>query len=124
MASSLIHVRPLASAAASAFLRPARLVPQPPDLIKWVRREGGFVHQSVKIAFLEEENPNGLGLGLGLIASEDIPQGSDLITLPHHIPLRFEAKDDQSSALTQLASHIPGMLLPIRFLFLVFWRIN
>lgn len=108
MASSLIHVRPLASAAASAFIRPARLVPQPPDLIKWVRREGGFVHQSVKIAFLEEEKPN--GLGLGLIASEDIPQGSDLITLPHHIPLRFEAKDDQSSALAHLASHIPEEL--------------
>lgn len=109
MASSLIHRRPLASAAATAFLRPARLVPQPPDLIKWVRREGGFVHQSIKIAFLEEDSPN--GLGLGLVASDDIPKGSDLIILPHHIPLRFEAKDGESYALTHLARHIPGMLL-------------
>lgn len=108
MASSLIHVRPLASAAASAFLRPSRLVSQPPDLLKWVRREGGFVHQSVKIAFLEEEKPN--GLGLGLVASDDIPKGSDLIVLPEHIPLRFEAKDGESSALTHLARHVPGML--------------
>ncbi|KAH6792690.1 Rubisco methyltransferase family protein [Perilla frutescens var. hirtella] len=106
MASSLIHRRPLASAAASAFLRPARLVPQPPDLIKWVRREGGFVHQSIKIAFLEEDKPNGLGLGLGLVASENISKGSDLIILPHHIPLRF----GESSALTHLAQHIPEEL--------------
>ncbi|XP_057777551.1 LOW QUALITY PROTEIN: uncharacterized protein LOC130996060 [Salvia miltiorrhiza] len=108
MASSLIHVRPLASAAASSFLRTSRLVPQPPDLIKWVRREGGFVHQSVKIAFLEEEKPN--GLGLGLVASEDIKKGSDLIVLPDHIPLRFEAKYAESSALTDLARYVPEEL--------------
>ncbi|GFP83555.1 histone-lysine n-methyltransferase setd3 [Phtheirospermum japonicum] len=107
MIASLTHVRPLACAAASACLYPARLVPQPPDLIKWVRREGGFVHQSIKIAFLEDEKPNGLGLGLGLVAAEDIPKGSDLISLPQHIPLRF---DGESSTLIDLAQHIPDEL--------------
>ncbi|KAL0446731.1 UNVERIFIED_CONTAM: hypothetical protein Slati_1801000 [Sesamum latifolium] len=110
MATSLTHARPLACAAASACLYPARLVPQPPDLIKWVRREGGFVHQSIKIAYLEEEKPNGLGLGLGLVASEEIPKGSDLIILPHHVPLRFDAKDGEPSALIDLARHIPEEL--------------
>ncbi|KAL2233278.1 UNVERIFIED_CONTAM: hypothetical protein Sindi_1507800 [Sesamum indicum] len=110
MATSLTHARPLAYAAASACLYPARLVPQPPDIIKWVRREGGFVHQSIKIAYLEEEKPNGLGLGLGLVASEEIPKGSDLIILPQHIPLRFDAKDGEPSALIDLARHIPEEL--------------
>ncbi|GER29819.1 rubisco methyltransferase family protein [Striga asiatica] len=104
MLASLTHSRPLACAAASACLYPTRLVPHPPDLIKWVRREGGFVHHSVKIAYLKDAKPNGLGLGLGLVASEDIPKGSDLISLPHHIPLRF---DGESSTLIELAQHVP-----------------
>ncbi|KAK6122415.1 hypothetical protein DH2020_043857 [Rehmannia glutinosa] len=108
MITSLTHSRPLAYAAASASFYPSRLVPQPPDLIKWVRREGGFVHHSIKIAYLEEEKPN--GLGLGLVASEDIPKGSDLISLPQHIPLRFEAKDGESSTLIALARQVPEEL--------------
>ncbi|CAA0841421.1 Rubisco methyltransferase family protein [Striga hermonthica] len=107
MLASLTHSRPLACAATSACLYPTRLVPHPPDLIKWVRREGGFVHHSVKIAYLEDAKPNGLGLGLGLVASEDIPKGSDLISLPHHIPLRF---DGESSTLIELARHVPEEL--------------
>lgn len=118
MASSLTHARPIACAAASAFIYPSRLVSQPPDLIKWVRREGGFVHKSIKITYLEEENRNGLGLGLGLVASEDIPKGSDLITLPQHIPLRFEVKDGEPSTLTDLARYIPGTYFQFCFIFL------
>ncbi|KAK6122274.1 hypothetical protein DH2020_043988 [Rehmannia glutinosa] len=106
MITSLTHSRSLAyAAAASASFYPSRLVPQPPDLIKWVRREGGFVHHSIKIAYLEEEKPN--GLGLGLVASDDIPKGSDLISLPQHIPLKFEAKDGESSTLIALARQVP-----------------
>ncbi|KAL3830736.1 hypothetical protein ACJIZ3_019538 [Penstemon smallii] len=109
MAASLTHSRPLTCAAASACLYPSRLVPQPPDLIRWVRREGGFVHPSVKIAHLEAENST--GLGLGLVASDDIPKGSDLITLPHHIPLKFEPKyGGDDSVLVNLAQHIPEEL--------------
>ncbi|KAL8520856.1 hypothetical protein ACS0TY_011418 [Phlomoides rotata] len=104
MAASLIHTRPLACAAASASLYPERLVPQPPDLVKWVQREGGFVHHSIKVAYWKEE------LGLGLVASQDIPKGSDLIILPQHIPLRFEAKNGESSALIDLARQIPEEL--------------
>ncbi|MCD7446560.1 hypothetical protein HAX54_010752 [Datura stramonium] len=109
MANSLTHVRPLSCAAASA-LYTSRLVPQPPDLIKWVKTEGGFVHKSVKIA-------QGDSFGLGLIASEDIPKGSDIISLPQHIPLKFgsslEAEnsvDGSHSALMKLAQHVPEEL--------------
>ncbi|KZV19559.1 histone-lysine N-methyltransferase setd3 [Dorcoceras hygrometricum] len=100
MAASLTHTRPVTSAA-------ARLVPQPADLIKWVRKEGGFVHQSIKIAHLESD-PN--GLGLGLVACNDIPKGSELIALPHRIPLKFEDKNEDYPLLMNLARHIPEEL--------------
>ncbi|CAH1431463.1 unnamed protein product [Lactuca virosa] len=85
-----------------------RLVPNPPDLIKWVRREGGFVHPSVRIA---ESGP----YGLGLIASEEIHKGSELIALPEHIPLRFPVNDsgggDESySNLVNLTRYVPEEL--------------
>ncbi|XVE74645.1 hypothetical protein DITRI_Ditri12bG0033900 [Diplodiscus trichospermus] len=54
---SLTQVRPLTCAATSSF--PARLVPKPPDLLKWVKREGGFVHEKVKTA---QDTTYGLGL--------------------------------------------------------------
>lgn len=109
MASSLTHARPLTTAASSASFYSSRLVPQPPDLIKWVRREGGFVHQSIKIAQLEEGSN-----GLGLVAAENIPKESDLISLPRHIPLKFEAADAEDGAhstLVNLARNVPGMLV-------------
>lgn len=102
MANSLTHVRPLTCAAAAV-----RLVPQPPDLIKWVKTEGGFVHKSIKIA-------QGDSFGLGLVASEDIPKGSDLIALPQHIPLKFSGSssepENSHSALIKLAHHVPEEL--------------
>lgn len=103
MANSLTHVRPLTCAAAAVY--PSRLVAQPPDLIKWVKTEGGFVHKSIKVA-------QGDTFGLGLVASEDIPKGSDLIALPQHIPLKFDGSTSESenshSALIKLAQHVPG----------------
>ncbi|KAL8241802.1 hypothetical protein R6Q59_012104 [Mikania micrantha] len=89
-----------------------RLVPNPPDLIKWVRREGGFVHPSVRIA---ESGP----CGLGLVASEEIPKGSELIALPEHIPLRFPVTesdngDESYSNLINLARHVPEELWAMR----------
>ncbi|KAF2303176.1 hypothetical protein GH714_014373 [Hevea brasiliensis] len=80
--ASLNHCRPLTCAAMVTTSYPTRLVPHPPDLIKWVRREGGFVHQAVKI--LQDGNN-----GFGLIATQAIPKGSELIVLPDHIPLKF-----------------------------------
>ncbi|XP_024991872.1 fructose-bisphosphate aldolase-lysine N-methyltransferase, chloroplastic [Cynara cardunculus var. scolymus] len=85
-----------------------RLVANPPDLVKWVRREGGFVHPSVRIA---ESGP----YGLGLVASEEIPKGSELIALPEHIPLRFplvdsDGGDESYSNLVNLARHVPEEL--------------
>ncbi|KAI4357552.1 hypothetical protein L6164_001492 [Bauhinia variegata] len=108
--ASLTHLRPLtcaASASASASY-PTRLVSQPPDLIKWVRREGGLVHQAVKIAQDESR-------GLGLVAAEEIPKGSELIILRDHMPLRFnstelEHEDGLDSVLVNLASQIPEEL--------------
>ncbi|KAH9746179.1 SET domain-containing protein [Citrus sinensis] len=99
--SSLIHIRPITCAASYH----TRLVPHPPDLVKWVKKEGGFVHQAVKI-FPQEDNET---YGLGLVASQDIPKGSLLIALPDHIPLKFEsdAGDGADSVLVDLASQVP-----------------
>ncbi|KAG5532075.1 hypothetical protein RHGRI_026627 [Rhododendron griersonianum] len=104
---SLTHFRPLtcAAAASSSPSSPARLVQHPPDLIKWVRKEGGIVHQSVKIAQVDP-------YGLGLVASDEIPKGSDLIALPHHVPLQFgsietDGGDGAYSVLANLARQVP-----------------
>ncbi|KAK9060089.1 hypothetical protein SSX86_020793 [Deinandra increscens subsp. villosa] len=101
------HRRLTISAAATP-----RLVPNPPDLIKWVRREGGFVHPSVRIA---ESGP----YGLGLVASEEIPKGSELISLPEHIPLRFpviesDNGDESFASLINLARYVPEELWAMR----------
>ncbi|KAJ8565271.1 hypothetical protein K7X08_007847 [Anisodus acutangulus] len=105
MANSLTHIRPLTCAAATSA---PRLVPQPRDLIKWVKTEGGFVHKYLKIA------QGGDSFGLGLVASEDIPKGSDIIALPQHIPLKFWSEnsldDGAHSSLIKLAQHVPEEL--------------
>ncbi|KAL3510476.1 hypothetical protein ACH5RR_029877 [Cinchona calisaya] len=110
MATSLSQIRPLTCAAAvggGGGMHPGRLVPQPPDLIKWVKREGGFVHKAVKIAQQLD--------GLGLMATEEIPEGSDLIILPDHIPLKFwtsqaDSESGSHSSLVKLAQHVPEEL--------------
>ncbi|MED6180522.1 hypothetical protein PIB30_011037 [Stylosanthes scabra] len=101
--ASLTHLRPLTCAASSSY--PARLVPHPPDLIKWVTREGGFVHPAIKIAVNHSH-------GLGLLANQQIPKGSDLIVLPDHIPLRFNHQDQDATL--QLARHVPEELWAMR----------
>ncbi|KAJ8747717.1 hypothetical protein K2173_012667 [Erythroxylum novogranatense] len=100
--ASLTHCRPLTCAATAT----ARLVPRPPDLIKWVRREGGFIHRGVKIL------PNGAH-GLGLVACEEMSKGSLLIALPAHVPLKFgdhesHNVDGATSVLVNLANKVPG----------------
>ncbi|KAJ9708525.1 hypothetical protein PVL29_000522 [Vitis rotundifolia] len=114
-ASKIItQFRPLTCAAATATAtacHPGRLVPNSPDLIKWVRREGGFVHQAVRIA------PS--AGSCGLVACQDIPKGSDLIALPHHMPLRFsslesECVDTIDSVLVNLARQVPEELWAMR----------
>ncbi|KAM6562105.1 hypothetical protein CsatB_022103 [Cannabis sativa] len=104
--ASLTHFRPLTCAAASSSgCYPGRLVAQPHDLVKWVRRQGGFVHQGLKIG---EDSSH----GLGLLASEEIPKGSELISLPQHIPLRFGSleSDEIHSVLVDLAQKVPEEL--------------
>ncbi|EOY01090.1 Rubisco methyltransferase family protein isoform 2 [Theobroma cacao] len=101
---SLTKFRPLTCAAAAFY--PTRLVPHPPDLVKWVKREGGFVHEAVKIA-------QDTTLGLGLVASGEIPKGSDLIVLPDHVPLKFQS-DEQNGAdsvLLHLSHQVPDLNL-------------
>ena len=118
--ASLANCRPLTCAAtATASSYQERLVPHPPDLIKWVRREGGFVHQAIKIS---QDGTN----GHGLIASHDIPKGSQLIVLPDNIPLKFgdeDGVDEAHSVLVKLAQKVPGMyfFLPIRGCLCNFW---
>lgn len=106
--ASLTHLRAVTCTASASTSYPTRLVPQPPDLIKWLRKEGGFVHRAVKIAQDESK-------GLGLVASEEIPSGSDLIVLPHHLPLRFgslesDHDDALDPVLVDLARQVPGMI--------------
>ncbi|KAH7839362.1 hypothetical protein Vadar_003183 [Vaccinium darrowii] len=112
--ASITHFRPLtcAAAATSSSSSPARLVQHPPDLIKWVRKEGGFVHPAVKIGQVEP-------YGLGLVASDEIPKGSDLIALPHHVPLQFgsiesDGGDVSYSVLVNLARKVPEELWAMR----------
>ncbi|KAK8923420.1 hypothetical protein KSP39_PZI019559 [Platanthera zijinensis] len=101
----MAHNRPLTCLASAS-----RLVPQPPDLVHWVRREGGFVHPKLRIA---NQGPDGLGLS----ALSEIPGGSELIILPGHIPLRFQRSVDPhdfDSALIQLSKRIPEELWAMR----------
>jgi hypothetical protein len=47
-----------------------------------------------------------------LIASHDIPKGSQLIVLPDNIPLKFgdeDGVDEAHSVLVKLAQKVPGM---------------
>ncbi|KFK44512.1 hypothetical protein AALP_AA1G266300 [Arabis alpina] len=100
MASLSSHIRPFSCLAAS------RLAPHPPDLIRWIKREGGFVHHSVK---LSHHTP----LGLTLISTDLIPHGTNLISLPPHLPLRFQSHNDTSSSsslLSALARRVPEEL--------------
>ncbi|XWS22878.1 hypothetical protein CRYUN_Cryun29cG0073900 [Craigia yunnanensis] len=97
---SLAHFRPLTCAAAASY--PALLVCHPPDLLKWVKREGGFVHKAVKI--IQDTT-----YGQGIVASGEIPKGSDLIVLPDHVPLKFQSdkEDGAGSVLLHLSNQVP-----------------
>ncbi|KAK9705300.1 hypothetical protein RND81_07G046300 [Saponaria officinalis] len=101
--SSLTHTRPLTCAVSC---NQARIVPHPPDLVKWVRREGGFVHDAVQVAPVSP-------YGSGLVASDFIPRGSDLIGLPPHLPLRLDDSNDcspSSAVLNHLIQQVPEEL--------------
>ncbi|MBA0563274.1 hypothetical protein Golob_008262 [Gossypium lobatum] len=102
---TLSHFRPLTCAASVSASNPARLVPHPPDLLKWIKREGGFVHEAVTIT-------QDTTYGLGLVASGGIPKGSDLIVLPEHVPLKFQSdKDDEADSVSlHLSNRVPEEL--------------
>jgi hypothetical protein len=92
------------SCSAAAAAAP-RLAPQPPDLVRWLQREGGFVHPALRVTDHPEH-----GLGVSAAAADgDIPPGDVLITLPGRLPLRLRhptgAADD---LLVQLAQQVPG----------------
>nr|CAB3447853.1 unnamed protein product [Digitaria exilis] len=98
--------RSISCSAAFAASSP-RLGPQPPDLVRWVQREGGFVHPALRVTDHPEH-----GLGVSAAAADgDISPGDVLITLPGRIPLRLRrptgAADD---VLVQLAQQVPEEL--------------
>ncbi|KAJ6820182.1 fructose-bisphosphate aldolase-lysine N-methyltransferase, chloroplastic isoform X2 [Iris pallida] len=104
-AASLTHLRrPMATCSA------ARLVPQPPDLIRWVRREGGSVHPGLKIV----NDGASSSLGATVLSTQPIPGGSDLISLPSGLPLRFDSSVEPGSALDRLARRVPEELWAMR----------
>jgi hypothetical protein len=106
--ASSIRSRNLSCSA--AFTAATRLAPQPPDLVRWVQREGGFVHRALRVANHPE---HGLGISASSAAAYgDIPIGDVLIALPSQLPLRLRrptsAADD---VLVQLAQQVPGNVL-------------
>lgn len=67
------------------------------------------MHEAVKIA-------QDSSFGLGLVAIEEIPKGSELIVLPEHVPLRFGSLESEGgdggldSVFVNLARHVPEEL--------------
>lgn len=61
--------------------------------------------------------------GFGLVVSDDVPIGSDLIALPHHVPLRFSENVEGvgfESVLDDLGRRIPGMCV-LEFVCVQMW---
>ncbi|KAB8088787.1 hypothetical protein EE612_013503, partial [Oryza sativa] len=69
LSSSLARSRRSLSCSAAAASAAPRIAPQPPDLLRWVQREGGFVHPALRVVDHPEH-----GLGVSAAAAEgDIP---------------------------------------------------
>nr|ADE77120.1 unknown [Picea sitchensis] len=83
-----------------------RLSPNAPDLVQWIRDEGGFVHEGLK---LENESFT----GLGLVSSTPISAGTEIISLPRHIPLSLPLVGAPSDQTDSLLSYISAYL-PVR----------
>ncbi|KAL6635080.1 hypothetical protein ACP70R_027751 [Stipagrostis hirtigluma subsp. patula] len=100
-------LRSLSCSAAAAATAAPRIAPQPPDLIRWVQREGGFVHPALRVTDHPEQ-----GLGVSAAAADgDIPQGEVLIQVPGRLPLRLRRPVDAADAvLVQLAVQVPEEL--------------
>ncbi|XBI48348.1 hypothetical protein VPH35_112113 [Triticum aestivum] len=108
--SPALRRRSLSCSAASAATAP-RIAQQPPDLLRWVQREGGFVHPALRVA----DHPE-YGLGVSATAADGvIPPGAVLIDLPGRIPLRLRHPADAADAvLMQLADRVPEELWSMR----------
>ncbi|KAF7080258.1 hypothetical protein CFC21_084363 [Triticum aestivum] len=108
--SFALRRRSLSCSAASGATAP-RIAQQPPDLLRWVQREGGFVHPALRVA----DHPE-YGLGVSATAADGvIPPGAVLIDLPGRIPLRLRRPADAADAvLMQLADRVPEELWSMR----------
>lgn len=88
-----------------------RLSPNAPDLVQWIRDEGGFVHQGLK---LENEGSS----GIRLVTSRPISAGTEIISLPRHIPLALPpldaGADHTDAVLIDLARRLPEELWTLR----------
>uniref|UniRef100_J3LGT5 SET domain-containing protein n=1 Tax=Oryza brachyantha TaxID=4533 RepID=J3LGT5_ORYBR len=111
LSSSLARSRRSLSCSAAAASAAPRIAPQPPDLLRWVQREGGFVHPALRVVDHPEH-----GLGVSAAAAEgDIPPGDVLIALPGRLPLRLRRPAAAADAvLTQLADQVPEELWAMR----------
>ncbi|XP_078160618.1 uncharacterized protein LOC144556019 isoform X1 [Carex rostrata] len=114
--------KPFLSAASLRLLSPThrrsltcsanRIVSHPPDLLRWICREGGTVHPNLTIGDHSD-------FGLGVVSTDEIPAGSELINLPSHLPLRWNhpvghTSDGADAVLTQLAEQVPEELWSMR----------
>ncbi|EEE57758.1 hypothetical protein OsJ_08284 [Oryza sativa Japonica Group] len=111
LSSSLARSRRSLSCSAAAASAAPRIAPQPPDLLRWVQREGGFVHPALRVVDHPEH-----GLGVSAAAAEgDIPPGDVLIALPGRLPLRLRRPAGAADAvLVQLADQVPEELWAMR----------
>ncbi|XP_052142793.1 uncharacterized protein LOC127762347 isoform X2 [Oryza glaberrima] len=111
LSSSLARSRRSLSCSAAAASAAPRIAPQPPDLLRWVQREGGFVHPALRVVDHPEH-----GLGVSAAAAEgDIPPGDVLIALPGRLPLRLRRPAGAADAvLVQLAEQVPEELWAMR----------
>ncbi|KAG8059524.1 hypothetical protein GUJ93_ZPchr0002g25497 [Zizania palustris] len=110
LSSSLSRSRRGLSCSASTAAAP-RIAQRPPDLLRWVQREGGFVHPALRVVDHPEH-----GLGVSAAATEgDIPPGDVLIALPGRLPLRLRRPAGAEDAvLMQLADQVPEELWAMR----------
>lgn len=111
LSSSVARSRRSLSCSAAAASAAPRIAPQPPDLLRWVQREGGFVHPALRVVDHPEH-----GLGVSAAAAEgDIPPGDVLIALPGRLPLRLRRPAGAADAvLVQLADQVPEELWAMR----------
>ncbi|XP_002964620.2 histone-lysine N-methyltransferase setd3 [Selaginella moellendorffii] len=95
------------SSAASAFAASV-------DLRGWVKNQGGFVWSGLHVVH------SGSSHGMGLVATQDLPQGSTIITLPRRVPMPMPDPENAAvlapseGVICEIANRVPEELWAMR----------